>query len=63
MDAITPSVYSVSVTAPGFAKKEVNAINVQASVITSQNITLEVGGSEQTITVDASIAQIQTQNR
>src|SRR5207248_2711398 len=61
VEAITPSVYKMTVSATGFNTQQINAINVQASVVTSQNVTLQVGGTEQTITVDASPAQIQTQ--
>src|SRR4051794_5639725 len=61
MEAITPSVYTITVTAPGFSKKEVNRTNVQASIVTSQNITLEVGGIEQTVSVEAGMTQLQTE--
>ena len=60
IDAITPSVYTMTVTAPGFSSKEVNALNVPASIITSQNVTLEVGAAEQTVSVEAAVAQLQT---
>jgi len=61
-DAITPSVYSLTATAPGFSRKETSAINVTASIVTSQNIVLEPGATEQTISVEASGAPIQTEN-
>ncbi len=60
IDAVMPSLYSLTVTAPGFDKKEVNGLAVQASIVTSQNITLEVGTTQTTISVEASVAQIQT---
>src|SRR5882757_7420289 len=61
IEAITPSIYTITVTAPGFSKKEVNRTNVQASIVTSQNITLEVGGIEQTVSVEAGMTQLQTE--
>jgi outer membrane receptor protein involved in Fe transport len=60
IDAVTPSVYNLTVTATGFNKKEVNGLNVQASIVTSQNITLEIGTTQTTVSVEASGAQIQT---
>ncbi len=60
IDAISPSVYTISVTAPGFSRKEVSGVNVQASVVTSQNVTLDVGATEQTVSVEAAAAQLQT---
>jgi len=62
IDAITPSVYHLSVTAPGFSRKEIAGIQVTSSIVTSQNITLEVGVTEQTISVEASGTPIQTEN-
>lgn len=61
IDAITPSVYTLNVTAPGFSRKEISAITVQSSIITSQNVTLEIGATEQTISVEASGTPIQTE--
>jgi len=61
MEALRPSVYTMTVTAPGFSRKEMNRVNVPSSVITSQNITLEVGAIEQTVSVEAGAAQIQTE--
>ncbi len=62
IDAITPSIYTITASAPGFNQKEVGNINVQSSVTTSQNITLEVGAVGQTVAVEASGAQIQTES-
>jgi len=61
MEAVRPSDYSITVTAPGFSRKEINRVAVQASLVTSQNITLEVGAIEQTVSVEAGVAQIQTE--
>ena len=61
VDAITPSVYRLTVSAPGFSRKEVGGIRVAGSIVTSQNVTLEVGASEQTVSVEASGTPIQTE--
>ncbi len=62
IDAITPSIYSVTVTAPGFRKKEISGLNVQSSLVTSLNISIDIGTSSQAVSVEASGAQIQTDN-
>ncbi len=60
-DAIAPSIYRLVVTAAGFSRKEVARVNVVSSIVTSQNVTLEIGATEQTISVEASGAPIQTE--
>ncbi len=62
IEAITPSNYTVNVTAPGFSKKEVTGLVVRASVVTSLSVTLDVGALEQTVSVEASGAQLQTES-
>lgn len=61
-DAVTPSTYSVIVDAPGFQKKEISGLAVQSSVVTSLNVTIEVGAIGQTVSVEASGAQVQTES-
>ncbi len=62
IDAVTPSIYALTVTAPGFSRQQVSRVDVRSSVITSQNVTLQVGTAEQTVSVEASGAQIQTES-
>jgi outer membrane receptor protein involved in Fe transport len=62
VEAIPPSVYTITVSAAGFSRKEVSGINVQASLVTAQNVTLDVGATEQTISVEAAVAQLQTES-
>jgi Carboxypeptidase regulatory-like domain len=62
IDAITPSTYTLTVTASGFNKKEVSGFAVQSSIVTSQNITLEIGTTQTTVSVEAAGAQIQTES-
>ncbi|HVW85516.1 MAG TPA: TonB-dependent receptor [Bryobacteraceae bacterium] len=60
VEAITPSNYTVTAGAPGFSQKEISNLSVEGSVVTSLNISLEVGAVSQTVSVEASGAQIQT---
>jgi outer membrane receptor protein involved in Fe transport len=59
-DNVLPSTYDLSATAPNFGRKDVTGLNVSASMVTSQNITLEVGGVQQVVEVSAGTSQIQT---
>lgn len=61
-DAITPDTYTVSITMQGFAPLAIEGVNVTASVVTSVNGKLQVGSSQQTVTVEASAASIQTES-
>lgn len=62
IEAITPSTYTITVSATGFSKKEISGVRVQSSLVTSQNVTLEVGVTEQTVSVEASGTPIQTES-
>ena len=59
---IPPGVYNLSVTAPNFALYNLNGLNVTASAVTSQNMTLQVGGVQQVVEVNAGNTQIQLDN-
>ena len=60
IENITPSTYTLSVTAPGFSRKDITGINVTASTVTLENVTLEVGATQQVVEVSAGTALIQT---
>src|SRR5665213_2736064 len=63
IDAVTPSTYTISATAPGFSSKEIKEVVVNASVVTSVNVQLQVGDVSQTVTVQGgSAARIQTES-
>jgi hypothetical protein len=62
IDAVTPSIYAVSVSAQGFSTKELRNIQVIASVITSVNMQLALGDVSQTVTVEAGSASVQTES-
>jgi hypothetical protein len=57
---IPPGVYNLSATATGFGRKDITGLNVAASTVTSQNVTLEVGQAQQVVEVSAGTVQIQT---
>jgi hypothetical protein len=62
IESITPSSWNVAAGASGFSQKEISNLDVQGSVVTSLNISLEVGAVSQTVSVEASGAQIQTES-
>jgi hypothetical protein len=59
---LPPGVYSVRVSAPGFASGEARDITVPAATSTTVNLQLSVGTSEQTVTVEANAEMLQTEN-
>jgi len=62
VESLTPGVYSVKVSAENFASSEVSNITVSASVTTPVNVKLPVGTATETITVDGSVPQVQTES-
>lgn len=62
IEAINPSTYTVTVKAGGFATKAVNGLVVSGSIVTSLNVRLDVGGLQQTVSVEATAAQIHTES-
>src|SRR5215469_14698544 len=62
IEAINPSVYTVSVEAPGFATNRIQNVRVAGSIVTSINPQLEVGTVGQTVEVSAAAETIQTES-
>jgi hypothetical protein len=61
IDAVTPSEnYTMTVSAAGFSNQQVDHLIVNGSVVTSLNLTVEIGGMSQTVSVEASMARLQT---
>src|SRR5580700_11167573 len=60
IEAVNPSVYTVTVTAPGFATGKVENVRVEGSVVTSINPRLEAGTVSQTVEVSAAAQTIHT---
>ena len=54
--------YDVNVTAPGFQTKKLTGIRVNLQVTTAVNVALEVGTTTQSVTVEASAPQLQTES-
>jgi Carboxypeptidase regulatory-like domain/TonB-dependent Receptor Plug Domain len=61
IESLTPGTYAVKVMAERFSTTELSNIAVSASVTTPVNVRLSVGATTETVTVDASIPQVQTE--
>jgi hypothetical protein len=61
IEQLTPGIFNVAVTANGFANTKVENVIVRTSVITSNNVSMAVAGSQETVTVEASSDAIQTE--
>jgi hypothetical protein len=61
LEALTPGAYRVTATAPNFSTTELPNVVVNASVTTPVNVRLEVGKTTETIEVQASGQQVQTE--
>jgi hypothetical protein len=62
IEQLTPGYFNVAIAAQGFANTKVENVIVRTSVITSNNVTLAVAGSTETVTVEASSDAIQTES-
>jgi len=61
VESLTPGTYSVKVAAGGFSTAELSNIVVSASTTTPVNVRLNVGATTETVQVDASVPQVQTE--
>lgn len=57
---LTPGTYSLSVEKENFRKHEINKIELQVNTPKSQNVTLDIGSSSQTVEVAASTQVLNT---
>ena len=62
IEAITPSIYKLTVSVPNFSKLTVDDIVVKASVITSVNPQLQLGSTTETVQVEANALTVQTES-
>jgi hypothetical protein len=62
LEALTPGVYEVFVTAQGFSKTKIEGVTVRTSVVTSNNISLAVASTAAEVTVEAAADTIQTES-
>ncbi|MFZ0663006.1 MAG: TonB-dependent receptor [Acidobacteriaceae bacterium] len=53
--------YNVTVTAPGFQASSLKGVQVNLQVTTALNVTMQVGAATQTVTINASAPQLQTE--
>src|SRR5579864_414950 len=58
--SLAPSTYNLSVTAPGFSGATLKDILLQADGAVTQNVTLKVGDTSQTVTVTSDAMQVDT---
>ena len=61
-DAIDPGPYMISVSDAGFLKFEAKNVQVLSTVVSSYDVTLLVGRSEDVVTVEADQASLNTEN-
>ena len=61
MEALTPGTYRITVAAPNFSITELANVVVSSSTTTPANVRLEVGKATETVTVESSAQQIQTE--
>jgi hypothetical protein len=61
VESLTPGTYRVKVTSANFSATELTNITVDASVTTPVNVRLSVGKATETVEVDASAQQVQTE--
>jgi outer membrane receptor protein involved in Fe transport len=61
-DAIAPGRYSVQVEAAGFEKFSAQNVNVSPSVVTSYDPILKPGRASETVSIDADVVQLNTEN-
>jgi len=62
VDAISPGNYTVRVEVPGFQQFSAKNVTVTASVVTSYDPVLQVGNVSETVEVQATTAQLSTEN-
>jgi predicted phage tail protein len=61
LESLTPGTYRVKVTATNFSTTELSNIMVNPSVTTPVNVKLSIGKAAETVDVDGSAQQVQTE--
>jgi hypothetical protein len=62
VESLNPGNYDVSVEAPGFATTNVQNVIVRTSLVSSNNVTMTVKSTQETVQVEANADQIQTES-
>ncbi|HET8827035.1 MAG TPA: carboxypeptidase-like regulatory domain-containing protein, partial [Terriglobales bacterium] len=57
---LLPGPYTVNVESQGFRQSAVKDVTVTANNVTDRNVTLSVGGSNETVEVNAAVSEVQT---
>ncbi len=57
---LLPGPYTVTVESQGFRQSAVKDVSVTANNVTDRNVTLSVGGSNETVEVNAAVSEVQT---
>ncbi len=57
---LLPGPYTVTVESQGFRQSAVKDVGVTANNVTDRNVTLSVGGSNETVEVNAAVTEVQT---
>src|SRR5512140_1661963 len=62
IESLTPGPYVITVKASGFATTKIEGVIVRTSVITSNNVSLQVASANEEVTVAAAADTIQTES-
>ncbi len=62
VDAISPGLYTITITVSGFETAKIKNVNVNASVVTSYDAVLTVGKVNANVTIEAAANTINTEN-
>jgi hypothetical protein len=59
---LAPGLYTLSIEQQGFKRRVVDNVKVDAEAVSGQDVTLEAGGISETVTVQADVAELQTED-
>lgn len=62
IELLNPGIYTVSVEAQGFALTKVENVNVRSTMITANNVQVNLASKSETVQVEANTDQIQTES-
>ena len=62
LESLGPGLYTVTISAKGFSTTTIQNVEVKATVVTPLNAEIKLGGTSETIEVEAAAQQIQTEN-
>jgi Carboxypeptidase regulatory-like domain/TonB-dependent Receptor Plug Domain len=62
IEALTPGEFTITVSAPGFGKKNITNVVVRTSMITSNHVQLAIASASEVVSVEATTDAIQTES-